>query len=58
VIPMANKEGVYVCPCGYLYDPEEGDMAAGVEPGTAFADLPEDWVCPLCGLGKEEFYKH
>lgn len=46
----------YVCTlCGYVYDPAEGDDTAGVEPGTAFADLPEDWVCPLCGAGKEEF---
>lgn len=43
--------------CGYLYDPEEGDPFAGVEPGTPFDDLPDDWVCPDCGLGKEEFEK-
>ncbi|MDO4468884.1 MAG: rubredoxin [Bacillota bacterium] len=46
----------YVCePCGYVYDPELGDPDNGVEPGTAFEDLPEDWVCPICGLGKDEF---
>jgi len=39
----------YVCDvCGYEYDPAEGDPQAGVAPGTAFADLPEDWVCPVC----------
>ena len=48
----------YECPCGYIYDPVEGDTDNGVAPGTAFADLPEDWVYPLCGLGKDAFYKH
>ncbi len=41
--------------CGYVYDPEVGDPDNGIEPGTAFEDLPEDWVCPLCGLGKDVF---
>ena len=46
----------YVCdPCGYVYDPELGDPDNGIAPGTAFEDLPEDWVCPICGVGKEEF---
>jgi rubredoxin len=46
----------YVCdPCGYVYDPKEGDPDNDVEPGTAFEDLPDDWVCPLCGVGKDEF---
>jgi rubredoxin len=44
------------CPCGYIYDPSEGDYENGVAPGTAFADLPEDWVCPKCGAEKEYFY--
>ncbi len=48
----------YECPCGYIYDPADGDMEGGIEPGTPFAELPEDWVCPLCGLGKAEFYRH
>jgi rubredoxin len=48
----------YECPCGYIYDPAEGDWEHGVDPGTPFADVPADWVCPLCGLGKEDFYKH
>lgn len=48
----------YVCePCGYVYDPAEGDPDNGIEPGTAFEDLPEDWVCPVCGLGKDVFVK-
>ena len=41
--------------CGYVYDPNLGDPESGVEPGTAFEDLPEDWVCPLCGAGLEDF---
>ena len=46
----------YVClVCGYIYDPEKGDPDAGIKPGTAFADLPEDWVCPECGAGKDQF---
>ena len=46
----------YVCKvCGYVYDPEAGDPDSGIAPGTAFEDLPEDWVCPLCSVGKDEF---
>ena len=45
----------YVCPCGYEYDPEVGDPDAGIAPGTAFEDIPDDWVCPWCGLGKDAF---
>ncbi len=46
----------YVCTaCGYVYDPEVGDENAGIEPGTAFEDLPDSWVCPLCGAGKGAF---
>ena len=46
----------YVCAiCGYVYDPEVGDPDNGVEPGTAWEDVPEDWVCPLCGVGKDNF---
>jgi len=41
--------------CGYVYDPEVGDPANGVEAGTAFEDVPDDWVCPECGAGKDEF---
>ncbi|MBN2825236.1 MAG: rubredoxin [Campylobacterales bacterium] len=41
--------------CGYIYDPEIGDEENGIPPGTAFEDLPENWVCPDCGAGKEEF---
>ena len=46
----------YVCdPCGYIYDPELGDPDSGIAPGTAFEDIPEDWVCPICGVGKDLF---
>ncbi|MFV0439505.1 MAG: rubredoxin [Desulfopila sp.] len=46
------------CPCGYIYDPEEGDYEHGVEPGTAWENLPDDWVCPLCGAEKDSFWKY
>lgn len=45
----------YVCPCGYVYDPELGDPDHGVAPGTPWENVPEDWVCPVCGLGKDVF---
>lgn len=46
----------YICDvCGYIYDPEEGDPDNGIDPGTAFESLPEDWVCPMCGAPKEDF---
>lgn len=41
--------------CGYIYNEEEGDPFAGIEPGTLFKALPDDWVCPDCGLSKDEF---
>ena len=48
----------YVCSiCSYVYDPELGDPDAGIEPGTIFEDLPDDWVCPECGAIKEQFEK-
>ncbi len=48
----------YVCSvCGYVYDPEQGDPDNGIDPGTAFADLPDDWTCPICGASKDEFEK-
>lgn len=45
----------YVCPCGYVYDPEKGDPDNGVAPGTPWEKVPDDWVCPVCSLGKEAF---
>jgi hydroxylamine reductase len=41
--------------CDYVYDPEVGDPANGVEPGTAFEDIPEEWTCPDCGAPKDQF---
>ncbi len=41
--------------CGYIYDPAKGDDTNGIPPGTAFEDLPADWVCPICGAEKSEF---
>ncbi|MDD2478715.1 MAG: rubredoxin [Victivallaceae bacterium] len=41
--------------CGYIYDPAAGDPDNGVKPGTTFEDVPNDWVCPLCGVTKEDF---
>ncbi len=48
----------YLCePCGYVYDPDVGDPDHDIPAGTPFEDLPDDWVCPWCGLGKEVFVK-
>ncbi|MDK2854633.1 MAG: hypothetical protein PWQ92_1527 [Thermococcaceae archaeon] len=43
--------------CGYIYDEEAGDPESGIPPGTKFEDLPDDWVCPLCGAPKDMFEK-
>jgi len=46
----------WVCTvCKYVYDPEVGDPEHGIAPGTSFEDLPDDWLCPICLLGKEVF---
>ena len=45
----------YICPCGYIYDPAEGDPEHGVAPGTKWENVPEDWLCPTCGIGKDMF---
>ena len=46
----------YMCEvCQYIYDPELGDPGGGVPPGTPFEEVPDDWVCPECGVGKEMF---
>ncbi len=41
--------------CGFVYDPEEGDPDGGISPGTAFEDIPENWICPVCGVRKADF---
>ena len=54
VVKMAK----YQCSvCDYIYDPEMGDPEGGITPGTAFEDLPDDWVCPVCGADKSQFKK-
>ncbi|HWR10530.1 MAG TPA: rubredoxin [Rectinemataceae bacterium] len=46
----------YVCEvCGYIYDPVEGDADGKIPAGTSFESLPDDWVCPMCGAGKDSF---
>lgn len=61
ILKKTQKENTmerWVCePCGYVYDPEVGDPDNGIEPGTAFEDLPDDWVCPVCGVDKTFFEK-
>lgn len=47
----------YECPCGYVYDPEVGDPVNNIPSGTAFEDLPDDWVCPKCDAEKDFFEK-
>lgn len=48
----------WVCQvCGYVYDPSLGDPDSGIPPGTKFEDLPEDWLCPICGAPKSDFEK-
>lgn len=54
---IANM-GEYRCTvCGYIYDPKQGDPDGNVKPGTPFEDIPDDWVCPICGVAKSEFEK-
>lgn len=51
-----NNMQKYRCEvCDWIYDPEVGDPEGGIAPGTLFEDIPDDWVCPLCGVGKDEF---
>ena len=46
----------YTChSCSYIYNPAEGDPEGGIEPGTNFEDIPDDWVCPICGASKSDF---
>ncbi len=44
--------------CGYIYNPEDGEPSAGIEPGTPFHALPDDYICPVCGAGKEDFTEY
>lgn len=45
----------YECPCGYVYDPAEGDYERGIEPGTPWEELPEEWLCPMCESEQQYF---
>jgi rubredoxin len=54
--PQRDSMKKYRCnACSYVYDPVKGDPETGVNPGTPFADIPADWVCPECGAPKEDF---
>jgi flavin reductase (DIM6/NTAB) family NADH-FMN oxidoreductase RutF/rubredoxin len=53
-----EKMDKYVCTvCGWIYDPEKGDPDGNIKPGTKFEDIPDDWVCPVCGASKSDFEK-
>ncbi len=59
-MPAIHQEreamNAYICTvCGFTYNPEEGDPEGGIQPGTPFEDIPDDWVCPVCGVVKEDF---
>lgn len=58
--PLEEPSGRYLCiACGYMYDPKRGEPKNGIQPGTSFEDLPETYICPICGvyakIGKNEF---
>jgi len=53
--PMSELPKYQCNVCGWIYDPAVGDPTQNVSPDTAFEDIPDDWVCPECGAGKEEF---
>ena len=56
MIPGEETMTKYVCdPCGWVYDPKVGFPEEGIEPGTPFEDLADDFECPECGVGKDEF---
>lgn len=53
---MSESNITYICnACGWVYDPEQGDPDGGIAPGTRWEEIPDDWVCPVCGVGKEDF---
>ncbi len=56
--PAAKQLARWQCSvCGWIYDPKDGDPDNGVKPGTAFEDIPDSWVCPVCGATKDQFNK-
>lgn len=54
---VAVSEEIYCTACGFIYNPEIGDPDSGIAPGTAFEDIPDSWVCPVCGAAKSDFTK-
>ena len=55
-LTMAGQKTKYRCiVCGYIYDPDKGDPTSGILSGVEFSALPDDWVCPECGAGKDQF---
>jgi rubredoxin len=54
---MANSPKYKCTVCGHVYDPVKGDPDSGIAPGTAFEDIPDDWVCPICNVGKGDYMK-
>jgi len=53
---MASTTTKYICrSCGYVYNQAAGDVDSGIAPGTAFRDIPDDWICPVCGARKSDF---
>ena len=52
---MIMEKKYYCTVCNWVYDPEVGDPDSGIAPGTRFEDIPDDWICPLCGVTKEDF---
>ena len=54
---MPNLPKYKCAVCGHIYDPLLGDPDSGIAPGTSFEDIPDDWVCPICGVGKEDYVK-
>lgn len=54
---MKQKNRYKCTVCGHIYNPAEGDTGRGIAPGTAFEELPEDWICPVCSVTKDEFIR-
>jgi rubredoxin len=54
-----EEKRLYICEtCGWVYDPKEGDPDGGLPAGTAFEEIPDDWMCPVCGARKRDFVPH
>jgi rubredoxin len=54
--PVGDDGDLWICElCGYVYDPAEGDADGGIDPGSKFDDIPDNWSCPVCGARKADF---